>query len=121
MSGDSRTMRSNKRLRDEGSGSGDFIDGPKEMKGIEKYLKMSVKQLQQEAAARGVSAIGLKKELAERLCGADSSNPIGLDGMFLISLIFNLACVSAREIGREWERERDIGERVRERLGEGER
>ncbi|WOG94738.1 hypothetical protein DCAR_0314035 [Daucus carota subsp. sativus] len=33
------------------------------MKGIDKYLKMSVKQLQQEAAARGVSAIGLKKEL----------------------------------------------------------
>ncbi|KAK1354221.1 Poly [ADP-ribose] polymerase [Heracleum sosnowskyi] len=70
------STRSNKRLREEGSERGVFDDGPEEVKGFEKYSRMSVKQLQQEATERWVSAIGLKKELVERLCAADVSDPI---------------------------------------------
>ncbi|KAK1354197.1 Poly [ADP-ribose] polymerase [Heracleum sosnowskyi] len=81
MSGDARrTTRNNKRLREEGSQRGGFNDGPEEVKGFEKYSRMSVKQLQQEATERGVSAIGLKKELVERLCAADVSDPTVFDG-----------------------------------------
>lgn len=71
------STRNNKRSREEGSDRGVFDD---ELKGIQKYSRMSVKQLQQEATGRGVSAIGVKKELVQRLCGADISHPIVLDG-----------------------------------------
>lgn len=76
-----RSTRNNKRLRAEDSETGVLDEGPAKIKGIDKYSRMSVKQLQQEAIVRGVSAIGLKKELIDKLCVADISNPIVSNGV----------------------------------------
>ncbi|KAL0435900.1 UNVERIFIED_CONTAM: Poly [ADP-ribose] polymerase 2 [Sesamum radiatum] len=44
-----------------------------QMKAIDELQKMNIKQLREEAAKRGISAAGTKKELLERLC-SDNDN-----------------------------------------------
>lgn len=43
-------------------------NGPQDANVIDELQKMNIKQLREEAAKRGISASGTKKELLDRLC-----------------------------------------------------
>lgn len=50
---------------------------PQKVKVIHDLHSMTVKQLREEASARGISAAGTKHKLLERLSAADSKNANG--------------------------------------------
>jgi hypothetical protein len=60
---------------DDGDGSGNKKrgrdsenGGSQKIKAVEEFRGMGIRQLREQAALRGVSSIGSKKELLERLC-----------------------------------------------------
>ncbi|CAN1859316.1 Poly [ADP-ribose] polymerase 2 [Linum perenne] len=68
-----------KRARDAGDEDGG--NGPVDkIQAIEKFRGMTVKQLREEAKARGVSAVGTKKELLQRLSGGLEDGNDRVDG-----------------------------------------
>lgn len=62
-----------KRERDCESEGAD-AEAPPKRKAVDELRGMTVKQLREEASARGISAAGTKQELLERLSGADDEN-----------------------------------------------
>lgn len=50
---------------------------PEKVKTIDELQRMNIKQLREEAATRGISASGTKKELVDRLC--NHSNNVSSD------------------------------------------
>ncbi|KAI3414358.1 Poly [ADP-ribose] polymerase (PARP) [Psidium guajava] len=57
-----------KRERDSDTPNGDS-DGPSKLRAFDKFRRLGIQQLREEAQRRGVSSSGSKKELLERLCG----------------------------------------------------
>ncbi|XP_039005647.1 poly [ADP-ribose] polymerase 2-like [Hibiscus syriacus] len=47
-----------------------------EVKGIEEFQQMNVKQLREQATLRGLSTVGTKKEIVQRLCEDANSNSL---------------------------------------------
>ncbi|XP_030543276.1 poly [ADP-ribose] polymerase 2 isoform X2 [Rhodamnia argentea] len=60
-----------KRERDLDTPNGDS-DGPSKLKAFDKFRKLGIQQLREEAQRRGISSSGSKKELLERLCCGDA-------------------------------------------------
>lgn len=56
-------------------------NAPHKVKAIDELQRMNIKQLREEAATRGISASGTKKELMDRLCtnnaNVSSDNDLG--------------------------------------------
>ncbi|KAH6813942.1 polymerase [Perilla frutescens var. frutescens] len=51
-------------------------NAPQNVKAIDELQRMNIKQLREEAATRGISASGTKKELLDRLCIHNDSDPL---------------------------------------------
>lgn len=49
-------------------------NGP-QVKAIDELQRMTIKQLREEAAMRGISTSGTKKELLDRLCANNDNGP----------------------------------------------
>lgn len=55
-------------MDDENKGENVDSNGPQDVNVIDELQKMNIKQLREEAAKRGISASGTKKELLDRFC-----------------------------------------------------
>lgn len=65
----------NKRKRGRESDVCDNEDSDK-VNAVEEFRQMNVKQLREQASLRGLSTVGTKKELLERLCEDADKNPL---------------------------------------------
>ncbi|KAL6505035.1 Poly [ADP-ribose] polymerase 2 [Orobanche gracilis] len=70
---DGKDSSDNAQVKDDSKEENDNPQAPQKVMDIDSLRAMNIKQLREEAVTRGISAVGTKKELLERLCAGNDN------------------------------------------------